>query len=313
MAVFTPVNEDQARAHLTAYDIGDLVGLHPIAEGVENTNYRLETTAGRHVLTLFEERTDAAGLPFCLGLTEYLADRDFPAPRPIRDRAGSWLGSLNGRPAAIIEWRPGDWLRDPSVDDHHAAGALLARLHLDAADYTVQRSNPVGPAAWRALADRCAIAATGADRAILERVEAALATIGDPFDGDLPRGSIHADYFPDNVLFETGRPSGVIDVYFGCTDAFAYDLAIALSAWGFDAEGTAQPDALRAFQSGYETLRPLTRDETLALPRLGQAAAVRFTLTRLHDRVFHDPSRLVTPKDPAAFLKRLDYWSEQAI
>ncbi len=312
MAVFTPVTEDQARAHLRAYHIGDLVGLHPIAEGVENTNYRLETTAGLHVLTLFEGRTDAAGLPFCLGLTEHLADRGFPAPRPIRDHAGSCLGRLNGRPAAIIEWRPGDWLRTPSLADHRAAGVLLARLHLDAADYTAQRANAIGPAAWRVLVDRCAPVAKGADRVLLDRVETALAALGEPLAADLPRGAIHADYFPDNVLFDEGHPSGVIDVYFGCTDLLAYDLAIALCAWGFDADGRAVPEALRAFQAGYESLRPLTGRELQALPRLGQAAAVRFTLTRLHDRLFHDPSRLVSPKDPAAFLKRLDYWSGHA-
>jgi len=312
LAVFTPVTENQARTHLTAYDIGNLVALHPIAEGVENTNYRLETTGGRFVLTLFEGRSDAAGLPFCLGLTEHLADRGFPAPRPIRDRADAWLGLLNDRPAAIIEWRPGDWLRDPTPDQHHTAGALLARLHRDAADFPRDRANPIGPRQWRALADRCAPTATGENGAILDAVETALADLGDPLTADLPRGPIHADFFPDNVLFDAGCPSGVIDPYFACTDALVYDLAIALSAWGFDADGRAMPQALTAFRTGYETVRPLTAAEAEALPRLGRAAALRFTLTRLHDRVFHDPTKLVTPKDPRAFLRRLDHWSLQA-
>jgi len=310
VAVFTPVSDDQARAFLETYDLGAFRALHPIAEGVENTNYRLETEGARHVLTLFEARTDAASLPFCLGLTDHLAGQGFAAPRPVRNRDGGWVGTLNGRPAAVIEWLSGAWLRDPSPSEVEAAGAMLARLHLEAGGFAVPRANPVGPVAWRALADRCQTAATGEDRAILDGVEAALVRLGDPWTDDLPRGPIHADYFPDNVLFEDGTVSGVIDFYFGCTDLLAYDLAIALSAWGFDGTGSPIPGAVEAFRRGYERLRPLTLAEAAALPRLGEAAAIRFTLTRLHDRIFHDPTKLVTPKDPGAFFKRAAWWRE---
>lgn len=308
MAVFTPVSLEEARAFLRGYPLGEAVELAPIAEGVENTNYRLETTGGRFVLTLFEGRTDEASLPFCLGLTAHLAERGFPAPRPVADRSGGWLGRLNGRAAAVIEWKSGAWLRHPSEADQEAAGAVLAKLHLAAASFGGRRTNPVGPAAWRRLADRCAAGATGKDRTLLGEVEAALARLGDPFAEDLPKSAIHTDYFPDNILFEDGGVSGVIDFYFACTDALAYDLAIALSAWGFDADGAARPLALAAFQGGYESVRRLSDAERRALPRLGAAAALRFTLTRLHDRIFHDPSKLVTPKDPAVFLRRLDHW-----
>lgn len=312
MAVFTPVSDDDARAFLADYPLGAFESLHPIAEGVENTNYRLETMGARHVLTLFEARTDAASLPFCLGLTDHLAARGLPAPRPVRDGHDSWVGTLNGRPAAVIEWLPGAWLRDPSMAEVEAAGVMLARLHLEAQAFPIQRANPVGPAVWRALADRSATAARGEDRDILDGVEAAFARLGDPWTEDLPRGPIHADYFPDNVLFEGGEVSGVIDFYFGCTDLLAYDLAIALSAWGFDGSGVAIPGSVDAFRRGYEAVRPLTPAETAALPRLGEAAAIRFTLTRLHDRIFHDPTKLVTPKDPGAFFRRAAWWREAA-
>ena len=312
MAVFTPVTDDDARAFLANYPLGAFASLHPIAEGVENTNYRLETKGARHVLTLFEARTDAASLPFCLGLNDHLAGRGLPAPRPVRSKDGAWVGTLNGRPAAVIEWLPGAWLRDPSSAEVEAAGAMLARLHLEAGGFLVQRANPVGRVVWRALADRSATVARGEDREILEGVEAALARLGNPWAEDLPRGPIHADYFPDNVLFDGGQVSGVIDFYFGCRDLLAYDLAIALSAWGFDGSGVAISGSVDAFRRGYEAVRPLTRAEAAALPTLGEAAAIRFTLTRLHDRIFHDPTKLVTPKDPAAFFRRAAWWREAA-
>lgn len=312
MAVFTPVSGAEARGYLEAYDLGRLQALTPIAEGVENTNYRLETTAGRFVLTLFEHRTRADALPFCLGLTQHLASRGYPAPRPMPDRAGNWIGRLNGRPASIIEWREGDWLRTPGLDDQRTAGRALAQLHLAAADFDGQRTNPVGPAVWRDLADRCAPVAEGEDRRMLQRLEQALAEMVNRSLNYLPEGPVHADYFPDNILFLNGAVSGVIDFYFACVDTLAYDLAIALNAWGFDVNGRAVPAAIAAFLTGYESVRPLSPAERAALPDLGARAVVRFTLTRLHDRLLASPDALVTAKDPVPFLRRLDYWREAA-
>lgn len=313
MAVFTPVQEAEAEAFIHRFGIGTLRALTPIAEGVENTNYRLDTEQGRFVLTLFEGRIDAQDLPFCLGLTRHSADRGLPCARALTDAEGQSIGRLNGRPAAILDWLPGVAKTEPSLDDQAAAGALLARLHVAAADYAGARANPVGSAARRALFERCETRAVGADRRLLDRLAPWVAEgAPDPAAG-LPHGPVHADYFPDNLLFDASAPSGLIDFYFACIDAPAYDLAIALSAWGFDAHGTPLPAALTAFQAGYESIRPLTAAEREVLPELGAVAAVRFTLTRLHDRLFHDPAALVTPKDPAPFLRRLDWWTGAAL
>lgn len=311
MAVFTPVEEADAEPFIRRFGLGALHALTPIADGVENTNYRLDTDQGRFVLTLFEGRTDATALPFCLGLTAHAAEAGLPCARPLRDAAGEAVGWLNDRPAAILEWLPGTWKRVPSLVDQAAAGALLARLHIAGADFAMTRSNPVGSDARRALFDRCQSHATGGGLRLLSRMAPWVdERTSSP---NLPVGPIHADYFPDNLLFEGDAPGGLIDFYFACTDVLAYDLAIALSAWGFDAEGGALPGAIAAFQSGYESVRPLSRDERDALPELGAVAAVRFTLTRLHDRMFHDPAALVTPKDPAPFLRRLDFWTGPAL
>jgi len=309
VAVFTPVDEADAEPFISRFGLGRLRGLTPIAEGVENTNYRLDVDQGSFVLTLFEGRTDAAALPFCLGLTRHAAERGLPCARALTDEDGGMIGRLNDRPAAILNWLPGAARPRPTLADQTAAGVLLARLHLAAADYPAHRDNPVGPAARRALFARCGARATGADRALLERMAPWVGDGAPDFTG-LPRGPIHADYFPDNILFEGGAVSGLIDFYFACVDALAYDLAIALSAWGFDENGAPLPAALKAFQAGYESIRPLTEAERAALPGLGAVAAVRFTLTRLHDRLFHDPRALVTPKDPAPFLRRLDWWAD---
>lgn len=307
MAVFTPVTPDQASAFIADYGLGALNDIAPIAEGVENTNYRIEAAGGRHVLTLFERRTDAAGLPFCLGLTDHLADAGFPAPRPVRSGAGDWIGRLNGRPAAVIAWLPGAGLNSPTAAQAMAGGRLLADLHLKAKGFAGRRDNPVGPAEWRRLAEKCDRQAEGENRRMLDELAAELDRLEPLLPAGLPSGPIHADYFPDNVLFQGDRPTGVIDFYFAHVGAWAYDLAIGLNAWGFDAAGRPDAAVLTVFLKGYEQGRRLERSEIEALPLLGAASAVRFTLTRLHDRLFHDPQWLVTPKDPAAFFDRIAF------
>ncbi len=311
MAVFTRVEAADAESFIQGFGLGALQALTPIAEGVENTNYRIDTARGRFVLTLFEGRTDETALPFCLGLTAHAARAGLPCARPLQDASGAVIGRLNHRPAAILEWLPGAWKRSPSLPDQIAAGALLARLHIAGADFPLTRPDPMGADARRALFDRCQSRATAADQLLLDRMTPWILDRAPARAAPLPVGPIHADYFPDNILFEGEAPGGLIDFYFACTDVLAYDLAIALSAWGFDAEGAAWPDAIAAFLSGYESIRPLSPAERRALPGLGAVAAVRFTLTRLHDRLFQDPNAMVTSKDPAAFLRRLDWWTGQ--
>jgi homoserine kinase type II len=311
MAVFTPVTAVEASAFLQGYDLGDLTGLEPIAEGVENTNYKLTTDQGTFVLTLFEKRVDPDALPFCLGLTEHLARRRFPTPRPRRDRQERLTGVLNARAAAVVDWADGAWLREPTFNDQETAGRALAEMHRAGADFPMIRPNRLGPEGWRGMAERCGWRAKDEDARMLAVLDAETSYLADHWPQGLKRGAIHADFFPDNVLFRGAKVGGVIDYYFACTDSLAYDLAIALNAWGFDPEGTPVRDAMNAFRKGYEAVRPLDEDERAALPLLCRGAAVRFTLSRLHDRLFHDDSWLVTPKDPAPFFRRLMMFKRQ--
>ena len=308
MAVFTPVTPEEAQAFLEGFDLGRLVELQGVAEGVENSNFRLATTAGVFALTLFEKRVNPDDLPFYLGLMEHLAENGAPVPRPRRRKSGALVGVLNSRAAAIVDWLPGQWLRGPTPGDQIKAGAALSNLHRAAEGFRLARPNALGPEGWRRLVERCAWRATGDDAQMLAALAAETAWLTERWPDTLPGGAIHAAYFPDNVLFEGGEVTGVIAHYFACTAAKAYALAIALCAWGFDAQGAPDEAALRAFQSGYERERPLSAAEREALPLLCRGAAVRFTLSRLHDRLFHDDSWFVTPKDPKPFFRCLQYW-----
>jgi homoserine kinase type II len=305
MAVFTPVSEDAARAFLEEYEIGALEALEPIAEGVENTNYKLTAGGRGFVLTLFEKRTRAEDLPAILGLTAHLATQGFPAPGPVPRKDGALLGAVRGRPATIITWAPGVWLRDPSLPELERAGAALGDLHRLSDDAPPMHPNPFGPAAWRRLAEACAAKSSATWDPLIGALTEEVAHLSEIWPAALPAGAIHADYFPDNVLFHEGRVSGVIDFYFGCRDARAYDLAIAINAWCYTAAGGFRADASAAFCKGYAARRPLSPDERAALPTLCRGAAARFTLTRLYDVLHADPNALVRLKDPNPFAARL--------
>jgi homoserine kinase type II len=307
MAVYTEVSDDALAAFLTAYDIGEAVAFRGIAEGVENSNYMLRTTTGDFILTLYEKRVDPAELPWFLGLMKHLSTQGVTCPQPVPGRDGSALRMLADRHAAITTFLPGVWPRRPQLAHCGPLGEALGGLHAAGASYTPVRPNALGPEGWAPLLARSLSRADevapdlGAElSAVLDRLRAA-------WPQDLPVGQIHADLFPDNVFFLDGRISGLIDFYFAATDILAYDLAICLNAWCFEADGAFNVTRGRALISGYQAVRPLTDAEGAALPVLAEGAALRFLLTRLYDWLYRPPGAMVTPKDPMEYLRKLRF------
>jgi len=226
MAVYTDVAAEDLQQFLAAYDIGDLLAYKGIAEGVENSNFLVHASRGYFILTLYEKRVAASDLPFFLGLMEHLASRGLTCPQPVKNRLGATLGTLAGRPAALVTFLEGMWIRRPSVSHCAAVGAALAELHLAGADFPMRRNNALSVGGWRPLYARVA---ERADK-VQQGLQAAIATELDGLERrwprQLPQGVIHADLFPDNVFFLGGQLSGLIDFYFACTDTLAYDIAI---------------------------------------------------------------------------------------
>ncbi len=307
MAVYTEVTDDALAAFLAGYDIGTAVAFRGIAEGVENSNYSLRTTAGDFILTLYEKRVDPSELPWFLGLMEHLASRAFVCPQPVRGRDGQALRHLAGRHAAITTFLPGVWPRRIRVEHCGPVGAALASLHLAGADYAPTRPNALGPLGWPPLLER---ARNRADEVVPDlgaTLDLALSSILAAWPTCLPVGHVHADMFPDNVFFLNEQLSGVIDFYFAATDILAYDVAVCLNAWCFEQDFSFNVTKARALLTAYQALRPLSDAERAALPVLCQGAAIRFLLTRLFDWLNTPDGALVTRKDPVEYLRRLRF------
>ncbi len=309
MAVYTHVSAEALADFLTRYDVGELVSAKGIAEGVENSNYMVDTTGGRFFLTLYEKRVDEGDLPYFLAMLDHLSARGCAVPRALADRSGQAIHELAGRPACLIEFLPGVSVSHPNAVQAGAVGQALGAMHLALADFTLERPNTQGPNDWPALLVRCGHDLDTILPGLFDRVEQALADVLARWPATLPRATIHGDLFPDNVLMLGNTVSGLIDFYFACTEIRAWDLAVTHSAWAFDTQGTpADPAVGAAIVQGYAAAFPLSAAERAALPVLAQSACIRFLLTRAWDWLNTPAGALVTRKDPLAYLRRLDFY-----
>jgi homoserine kinase type II len=307
MAVYTDVAAEDLSAFLAAYEIGELLSYKGIAEGVENSNFLMHTSRGYFILTLYEKRVAAGDLPFFIGLMEHLAKNGLTCPQPVKNRAGEALGKLAGRPAAIVTFLDGMWIRKPSAQHGAALGEALAQLHLAGADFPMRRPNALSVEGWRPLFEAAQGRADRLQPGLCDTIATELAHLEQHWPRDLPQGVIHADLFPDNVFFLGDRLSGLIDFYFACTDTLAYDVAICLNAWCFEPDHSYNVTKGRALLQAYGRARELSSAERAALPLLARGAALRFLLTRLVDWLDVPPGALVKPKDPIEYFRKLRF------
>ena len=307
MAVYTDFSDDEFEAFMAGYDLGAVISVKGIAEGVENSNYLLATARGQFILTLYEKRVDPADLPFFLGLMEHLARGGITCPLPVHDRKGNALGRLAGRPAAIVTFLTGVSVRRPRADHCAEVGRALAHLHIAGDGFALTRRNALSVGGWRPLFTGCAGRADEVHAGLAADIVRELDHLEACWPDNLPVGVIHADLFPDNVFFLANRLSGLIDFYFACNDMLAYDVAICINAWCFEADGALNITKSHALLSGYTGVRPLSHSESDALPLLCRGSALRFLLTRLYDWLTVPEGALVVPKDPIEYYKKLRF------
>ncbi len=307
MAVYTEIGDDELRAFIALYDIGELLSCKGIAEGVENSNFLLATARGNFILTLYEKRVAPADLPFFIALMDHLARQGVACPTPVRARDGEALRQLCGRPAALVTFLNGMWPR--RIDPFHCAelGSALAKLHLAGASFHMVRPNDLGVAGWRRLYEACRERAGELQPGLADELGEELRFLEAAWPRELAPGIIHADLFPDNVFFRERALSGLIDFYFACTDFLAYDIAICLNAWCFEPDLSFNVTKARLLVRHYRAVRPLGEAELAALPLLARGSALRFLLTRLYDWLNRSEGALVRPKDPLEYLKKLRF------
>ncbi|MBX4865417.1 homoserine kinase [Rhizobium bangladeshense] len=307
MAVYTDIAEDDLKWFLTEYDAGTLLSYKGIAEGVENSNFLLHTSKAPLILTLYEKRVEKSDLPFFLGLMQHLSARGLSCPLPLPRRDGALLGSLSGRPAALISFLEGMWLRKPEAKHCREVGRALAEMHVAGEAFELKRPNALSIDGWRGLWEKSEARAGEVEPGLQGEIRNELDFLAAAWPKNLPSGVIHADLFPDNVFFLGDDLSGLIDFYFACNDLLAYDVSICLNAWCFEKDGAYNITKGTAMLEGYQSVRPLSGEEIAALPVLSRGSALRFFLTRLYDWLTTPEGAMVTKKDPLEYLRKLRF------
>ena len=307
MAVYTDVSESELEPFLQEYPTGRLLSYKGIAEGSENSNFLLHTSAGAFILTLYEKRVDIDDLPFFLGLMHHLAGKGISCPLPVERRDGKLFGTLAGRPAALITFLEGMWMRRPTVAHCREVGRALAEMHVAGMDFPLSRPNALAIDGWRKLWAGSHERADEVEKGLAAEVDTDFALFDREWPKALPSGIIHADLFPDNVFFLGDKLSGVIDFYFACTDFFAYDVATCLNAWCFEKDFSYNLTKSSALLAAYQAVRPLSEEEKQALPLLARGSALRFMLTRLYDWLTIPDGALVQKRDPIEYIRRLRF------
>ncbi len=307
MAVYTKIDKDELINFLRLYNLDELVDWKGIAEGVENSNFYIETTSKKFILTIYEKRVSKKELPFFLNLMRHLNSNLFPCPKPIYNIKGEFLNSIQGKPAALFSFLNGSSIKKPLIHNCYQVGSYLSIIHKKTLNFQMKRKNKLSTQGLKELFLKLDNRINSIDKNLLNTITEEFKFISNNWPENLPTGIIHADLFPDNVFFENNEISGVIDFYFACNDFLAYDIAIAINAWCFNSSNNLEIKKSAALLKGYQQHRLLDKIEKQQFPILMRCAALRFLLTRTYDSINQVDGALVEPKNPLEFLDKLKY------
>jgi homoserine kinase type II len=310
MAVYTHIAAEDMAKLVQRFGAGRLISAKGIAEGVENSNYLVETDRGRFIFTVYEKRVDTGDLPFFLGLIDHLVAKGCPVPRALKAEGDAGTINVDGKAMAMMEFMPGLSVSHPTAAQARAVGEALGRMHEALVDFVPKRANSLGQQDWYDLAARCGDDLDWIAPGLKERVAEECAFLRANWPYDLPQSVIHADLFPDNVLMVGDKVGAIIDFYFACTEIRAWDVAVTHAAWSFESDGTGYNATVGdAIIAGYDATFGMSGAEHAAFPVLARGACLRFLLTRAWDWLNTPTGAIVTRKDPLAFLRRLEHYT----
>lgn len=321
MSVYTSIEQHELKAFLSNYNVGSLVDYQGISDGIENTNYFVNTSAGHFVLTIFEQHSFEE-MQYYLNLMHHLAAHQVPSANPVADKQGLYLSQFKNKPIALVERLNGSSIISTTVDHCAQLGTAMGKMHAAGLSFNSRQINPRGPGWCQQTAHKVINKLEINDQQMLDKE---VHFQKEKRHADLPRGVIHADLFRDNALWEINGNgnddnfSGIIDFYYSCDDVLLYDLAVAANDWCLNQDFSLNRDKVIALLSHYHAHRPLTKNEQPYWPAMLRAGALRFWLSRLYDKHFPRAGELVHIKNPDEFRyiladridnseNHLDYW-----
>ena len=310
MAIYTQLSENNLKEFFSKYNLGKIISYHGIKEGIENTNYFIQTEKNKFILTIYERRVDKKDLPFFIGLMKNLFNSNFPSPEPIINKNGSYITEILGKKAAVVSFLNGSTKKSLTPANCYDVGMNTAKLHMITKNLSVRRENRLSVTAWRKIYQKIKNDCSKIHKDLPLVIERNLDVIEKTWPKNIPSGIIHADLFPDNIFFKNNKLTGIIDFYFSCYDFYAFEIAICLNALCFEGLNenlSFNVTKAKKFIDGYTGIRKLSEEEKKSLKILCQGAAMRFLLTRVFDYLNVIEGAIVKVKDPIEYLKRLEF------
>ncbi len=310
MAVYTKLSENKLKDFFSKYNLGKLLNYKEIKEGIENTNYFIQTEKDKFILTLYEKRVDEKDLPFFMSLMKNLHDKNFPSPKPIININGNYISEISNKKAAVVSFLDGSSKKNLNPKNCYEVGVNTAKLHLITKNLVAKRKNKLSVLSWRKIYNKVKKDCSKIHPNLIEIIEKNLEEIEHKWPKNIPSGIIHADLFPDNIFFKNDKLTGIIDFYFACNDFYALEIAVCLNALCFEGKNdnlSFNVTKAKKFIDGYSSIRKLSEDEKKSLKILCQGAAIRFLLTRVFDYLNLTEGAIVEIKDPVEYLKRLEF------
>ena len=310
MAIYTKLSEKNLKEFFLKYNLGKLIKYKGIQEGIENTNYFIQTETGKFILTVYEKRVEEKDLPFFMGLMRNLYDANFPSPEPIINKNGNYITEIINKKAAVVSFLSGAAKKNLSPNDCHKVGVQTAKFHSITKNLSGKRENKLSVNSWRKIYEKVKNDCSKIHPNLTKTIEKNLDEIENNWPQNIPSGIIHADLFPDNIFFKSGEITGIIDFYFSCYDFYVFEIAICLNALCFEGQKenlSFNVTKAKKFIDGYSSIKKLSETEKKSLKILCQGAAMRFLLTRVFDYLNLEKGAIVTIKDPIEYLKRLEF------
>lgn len=309
MAVYTKLAHQEVEQFLEQYNINNFKDYKGITEGVENTNYFINTLEQDYILTIYEKRVDENDLPFFINLLSNLSENKFPCPKPIANKNNEKINKIKNKNAALVTFLNGQSKNKITSEECFEIGKITAQLHEITKKFNVSRKNNLSIESWQNIFEKTIKQKIDLDETIIKKTKNYLNFLKDNWPKNLPQGIIHADLFPDNIFFTNNKVSGIIDFYFACNDFFAYEIAICINSICFDNNSTFNMTKAKNLIDGYSSIRTLSEEEKKFLPILSMGAAMRFFLTRLHDFYHTDNNADVKIKNPFEYFKKIEFHS----
>jgi homoserine kinase type II len=297
MSVYTIIEENELKTFLSNYDVGELDSFQGISDGIENTNYFVNTRHDRFVLTIFEHHSFEE-MQYYLNLMHHLADHKVPSANPVADKQGHYLSLFKDKPIALVERLNGGSIINTTINHCEQLGTAMGKMHAAGLSYSEKQLNPRGPAWCQHTALKIMDKLSENEQTMLDKE---VHFQKEKRHADLPRGVIHADLFRDNALWDGDNFSGIIDFYYSCDDVLLYDLAVTANDWCLNDDFSLNKDKVFALLKQYNIFRPLGNNEQEYWPAMLRAGALRFWLSRLYDKHFPRPGELVHTKNPDEF------------